>query len=399
MQGFANWRVSDVNGRANAARIALALAIVVLLGVLVFLGIQFMKVAEPTGVVHLNSSGMEWVRSIYGYGSAPEQQLESPYSVAIGPRGDIYVAEPTRAQVVRFSSFGEFKSIVRTGQGGRGKGQFIRPESIAVDTDGNLYIADSWANKIIVFDRAGGYVREWPVPSQARGVTVGDGEVYVLGAGRVYVYNLAGAAVRQFGSRGKNPGQIDAYQGVAVGNGRVYIADSYNSRIEAFDEHGTLAWCNPSTPTTATSFETSRVAEATATFEWDLPQDLCLDGAGNLVVVDAFRFQLVTVDARDGSVLASYGDFGNLDGEFFYPTSVAYDPVRDWFAVADTQNNRVQIVRLPETSKSPVATAIRRIESSPTRYLLVPVALLLLLLVVSVIQWIRWGRTPAGDVS
>lgn len=390
--------MSEPVNRFGAPRIALAFAILVLLGVLVFLGIQFMKVAEPPGVVHLQSSGMEWVRSIYGYGSTPEDQLETPYSVAIGPKGDIFVAEPTKAQVVRFSPFGEFKSIVRTSPAGRGQGQFIRPESIAVDTNGDLYIADSWANKVIVFDSANRYVREWQVPSQARGITVSDGEVYVLGVGRVYVYNLAGAQVRQFGSRGKKPGQIDAYQGIAVGNGRVYIADSYNRRIEAFDEHGTLAWSAPSTAATTTSFETTQVTEQT-TFEWDLPQDLCLDGTGNLVVADAFLFQLVAVNAKDGSVMGSYGDFGNQDGEFFYPTSVAYDPVRDWFAVADTQNNRVQIVRLPKTSSSPVATAVRRIESSATRYLLVPVLLLLTLLVVSVVQWIRWGRAAGEDVS
>src|SRR5580698_9716947 len=32
-----------------------------------------------------------------------------------------------------------------------------------------------------------------------------------------------------------------------------------------------------------------------------------------------------------------------------YPTGIAYDKTRDWFAVADTSNNRVQIIRLPGT--------------------------------------------------
>ena len=118
---------------------------------------------------------------------------------------------------------------------------------------------------------------------------------------------------------------------------------------------------------------------------FDLPQDIVFDGAGRLVVVDAFKFKLIVVSPDDGAVLASYGESGERDGFFFYPTGIDYDPVRDWFAVADTRNDRVQIVRLPGSGGSGVA-AVRRLLTSPYRYCVPPILLALLALVVAVVS-------------
>ncbi len=374
-------------------------AVLVLLGMLVALGFLFVKAETPPGVQIIEDTGMEWVRSIYGFGPSAEEQFAHPYSVAIGSNGDMYATDPERARILVFARGGDFKRIVHTGAGGTAQGMFQRPESIALDPQDNLYIADSWANKVIVFDPQGEFVREWKTPGQPRGIAVDGGQVYVLGEGRVLVYNLAGAELRQFGTRGKKPGQIDAYQGIEVRNGRVYIADSYNRRIQAFDTQGTLAWSNPSTTTPVASIDSSHVADATSAVLWDLPQDLTFDGKGNLVVADAFRFQLVVVDPDNGSIIGAYGDVGATDGEFYYPTSVAYDPDRDWFVVADTQNQRLQVVRLPGTTDSPLLPSARRIEASPWRYVVAPVIGLVLLLLFAVYKWIRWGRAGRQDMA
>lgn len=380
-------------------RVLLIAAIVVLLGVLVVLGVLFARMERQPGIVRVKQDGLEWVRSMYGFGNAAEEQFSYPYSVAIGPNGDVYGTDPMGARIFVFSRFGEFKRLVHTAGGGTGEGQFVRPEAIHVDERGDLYIADSWAKKIIVFDDEGAYLREWPVPSSPRGITVDGGEVFVLGEGSVYVYNLAGAEIRQFGSRGKQPGQIDAYQGIAVRDGMVYIADAYNRRIQCFDARGTLAWANPSTVETGSAIPSTHTAEVPDGFAWDLPQDLTFDGAGNLVVADAFRFQLVVIDPDDGSVVGMYGDIGRDDGEFYYPTSVAYDADRDWFAVADTQNKRLQIVRLPGTTAEPARTAVARMAVSPSRYLGIPVALLVAILAFAIYRWVRWSKVAAEEME
>jgi len=378
-----------------AIRTVLIAAIVILLAVLIVMSLLLAKTVAPPGVQQIPESGMTWIRSIYGFGPSADEQFAHPYSVAVGSNGDIYATDPERSRVLVFARWGDFKRILHTGAGGQEQGMFQRPESIALDAQDNLYIADSWANKVIVFDVEGRYLREWKVPAQARGIAVDAGQVFVLGPGTVYVYSDTGELLRQFGTRGKRPGQIDAYQGIVTRDGMVYIADSYNRRIQAFDAQGTLAWSAPETVTPTPSVGNTTTANAPDKISWDLPQDLTFDGNGNLVVADAFRFQLVVVNPDNGDILGTYGELGAQDGEFYYPTSVAYDEDRDWFVVADTQNQRLQVVRLPGTTDSPLLPTARRIEASPWRFLVLPIVCLVLLFAFAVYKWIRWGRDIA----
>jgi sugar lactone lactonase YvrE len=377
-------------------RFWLIAAILVLLGVLALLLRLFLEVADPPALVRTQQGGMEWEQSIYGWGPAEDQQFGAVYSVAVGPRGDIFATDPSRSMILVFSRFGEYKRTIQSVGDGTQPGQFKTPASIDVDNLGRLYVADSSARKIVVFDEDGSFIREWAVATQARGVDIGSGEVYVLGEGVIYVYDLSGTLLRQWGSRGKEPGQIDAYQGIAVHGDRVYLADAYNKRIQAFDTNGTLAWTNPETQTASPSFETTAITEEDISFEWELPTDITVDAAGRLVVVDPFRFQIAVLEASGGSLVDSYGDYGTAEGQFFYPTSIEFDADRDRFIVADTQNRRVQIVTIPRSGGgNAIATALRRLEASPSRFLVIPAAVLLLVLVTALIQSWRWKRKHA----
>jgi hypothetical protein len=115
---------------------------------------------------------------------------------------------------------------------------------------------------------------------------------------------------------------------------------------------------------------------------WQLPHDLVFDGSGRLIVVDAFAFEVAVVDPKTGKVQATYGDFGRADGQFYYPTSIDYDARRDWFAIADTNNNRIQIVRIPDSGNPAIGAAWRAI-SSPYRYLAIPALLVLLVVLIA----------------
>ncbi|MDZ4168895.1 MAG: NHL repeat-containing protein [Coriobacteriia bacterium] len=369
----------------SRARIILIVAILLLLALLAGLLVVFYNLVKPGGTPQGEQAADElrWERSMYGFGPSPDEQLQLPSSVAIAPNGDVYATDPMRARIMIFRSDGTFRRLLHTGAGGTGPRQFIRPEAIDIDAEGDLYIADSWANKIIVFDAQGLYVREWPVEVQARGVGVTDDRVYVLDTGRVLVFDKQGTKLAGFGERGPQPGQIDAYQGITGKDGFIYVAEPFNKRISAFTQDGDIKWVvpgglasrgGPSRDATGTDGSAS---DAVPGHRWDLPQDLVFDAAGRLIVVDAFLFEVAVVDPKTGKVTAVYGDFGRNEGEFFYPTSIDYDPQRDWFAIADTNNNRVQIVRIPG-SANPGAAALWRATSSPFRYLAVPLGLLLL---------------------
>lgn len=372
-------------------RMTLRIVLVLLLvgmGVLTYAAI---RILQPTGAPKANvTAGMEWVRSIYGFGPAKDEQFFGPTSVAIAPSGDIYANDPQRARVMRFAPNGAFKALVHTGAGGTGKGQFLRPGGLATDEDGNLYIADPFADKIIVFGDDNAYLREWPVAGP-RGISIRGDAVYVLATGRVTVFDKFGEDRGSFGRRGREAGEIDAYQGIVADGKTIYIADALNQRLEAFDNTGELVWANPDRSASATagagpSAAATEAAKAStdAAGVYGLPQDLVLDGAGRLAVIDAFQFQIIVADPKDGRILGRYGDFGEDDGLFFYPTGIDYDPRHDWFVIADTRNDRVQIVRIPGSGATPVAAA-QRFLAWPFVYCALPLGLAILALVVAIL--------------
>lgn len=383
-------------------RILLGLAIALLLALLIGLLIVFVKIMTPIGLPQAptgtqeQQAGFQWVRSMYGYGPSASEQLLSPTAVAIGPNGDIYATDPIRSRVMVFSSSGTFKRLVQT-PGRSGPGQFTRPEAVAVDEQGNLFIADSQLRKVIEFNPSGRFLREFQAMEQARGVAAAGGKLYVLDIGTVIVYDATtGKFLRHFGSRGHGPGQIDAYIGIASDGKTVYIADSYNRRIDAFDATtGKFLWAQPGGPAGASLNISS--AEISATGGLQLPQDLTLDGNGHLVLVDAFNFDMAIADRKTGKIVGHYGsDPGSIDGQMYYPTGIAYDPARDWFAVADTGNNRIEIFRLPGTGGD-LGAGARRWLSSPYKYLCFPAAVLLLTIIAATLIGRRMRRNEDGE--
>ncbi len=388
------------SGRGGAPgslrKVLIAIIVMLLLGMGV-LGYVFVGMLQPAGSPTTQAGtdgGIEWVRSIYGFGPGKDQQLLDPTSAAIAPNGDIYVNDPQRYRVMRFASDGSFRALLTTGGDPGAAGKFYSPASLAVDADGNLYIADPPGGKIIVFNDQGVFQREWKT-DRPYGVKVQGDLVYVMTNGLLSVFDRNGAPRGSFGRRGSARDQIDAGQGMAANADRIFIADSFNHRISAFTRQGEVVWVNPDVkPGIDPRSGKSATGATDPKAPFDLPQDLVLDGTGRLVIVDAFKFQLVVADPKNGKVVARYGSSGSEDGLFFYPTGIAYDSARDWFAVVDTRNNRVQIVRIPGTGGG-TAAAARRFVTSPWRYCVFPLLLALLALVVAIVTRRRRARALA----
>lgn len=339
---------------ANAVKIsrkqsrsrAIAGAVLVLLILLLFgLGVVLFNVVRPAGVPKRGaiSAGMTWVRSIYGFGSRPDQQLLEPLGVAVDSQGRIYVTEPQRSRVVVFTRDGGFAGVITLMKSH--DVSMIRPVGIDVDAAGNLYVADKDLHRVIVFGPDRQFVRN--IDDDVTGVKVIDDRLYAIGRDHVSIYTLKGELLNRFGKAGRGPGQFDGAYALALGQDKnLYVADSFNKRVDVFTPKGDYIRSigRPAGSLAASGSSATSSTDASAPV-FDLPTGLVVDGNGRFVALDAFQFQLIVFDGK-GKAISTYGDQGGGDGQFIYPSGLAYDQNSDVFVVSDTRNNRVQIVRL-----------------------------------------------------
>lgn len=179
-----------------------------------------------------------------------------------------------------------------------------------------------------------------------RAVAVGpDGKIYVADSGnnRVQVFNPDGSFLRQWGStckldkgegcQGKGEGQFNEPWGIAVDkDGNVFVADTWNHRVQKFDNQGKfLAMWG--------IFE-STSGELGRPHAFYGPRALAIGQDGNLYAMDTGN-KRVQVFAPDGAAIIQHGGGGLIDGRFDEPTGLAQDGTGAWY-VADTWNHRVQ---------------------------------------------------------
>jgi len=141
-----------------------------------------------------------------------------------------------------------------------------------------------------------------------------------------------------FGGEGTGDGQFKdgpggGLWGIAVApSGDVYVADTWNHRIQRFDADGKFKakW--------GTQAMVNGPNDGPGQFFG--PRAIAVDQAGSLLVTDTGNHRVERFDA-DGKFLAAYGGRGAGDGLFSEPVGVAVDKSGNIY-VADTWNKRIQ---------------------------------------------------------
>ena len=207
------------------------------------------------------------------------------------------------------------------------------------------------------------------------------------------VLDKQGKILGVIGSRGKGPDQFDYVHGIAFGpDGSIYVADSYNNRLSAYEPNGKRRWIiRTGAPANSAQIDQQHAyVQGPERHRAARGRTPCSSRSGSRWMVRAeWSSSTCTTAAwrssspRPGSSSGSTATAGAEDGQFFYPVSVGYDPGRDWFTVADAFNRRVQIVRIPGSSSGVggVAATFNRALASPWRACLFPLLLLLLAIV------------------
>jgi DNA-binding beta-propeller fold protein YncE len=173
---------------------------------------------------------------------------------------------------------------------------FNRPTDVAWDSAGNSYIGDGYNNsRVVKFDKNGNWVKEW-------------------------------------GKRGTAPGEFHTVHSIATdAEGRVYVADRENDRIQVFDGEGKFlkAFTNIGAP-------------------WAI----CITAGPNQVLYtsDSQPGTIYKLDL-DGNILGHFGTAGKLLGQFGWVHEISCSQ-KNTLYVGELLNWRVQkIVLTPQSPR------------------------------------------------
>ncbi len=139
-----------------------------------------------------------------------------------------------------------------------------------------------------------------------------------------------------WGQAGAEPGSLQRPRAIAVApDGSVYVADTGNHRIQHFDPDGNLlhVWGSFSGP--------DAVQAPDGTF--NEPWGVAVDSEGLVYVADTWNLRIQKFSA-DGTFLSKWGSFTHegMGYQFYGPRAIAIDS-RDRIFVADTGNKRITV--------------------------------------------------------
>jgi sugar lactone lactonase YvrE len=171
--------------------------------------------------------------------------------------------------------------------------------------------------------------------SAPRNMAVGpDGRIYVLDSGnhRVQIFDEFGQAQSSWGASGTEPGFFNEPWGIAVDESHVYVADTWNHRIQKFRLDGEFV--------ASFGMSGSATEEADGLGLFFGPRSIILTNDDQLLVTDTGNHRMQLLD-KDGNFLQQFGSFGNLLGQMNEPVGLGQGPDGSIY-LADTWNSRVQ---------------------------------------------------------
>ncbi len=208
-----------------------------------------------------------------------------PVGIAVGPEGDVFVADPELAVVAHLDRGGNTLTPI-------GKGQLRRPTGLAYEPSSKrLFVSDTQAHAIKVFD-------------------------------------LQGNLVSTLGERGEGPGQFNYPTHIAVTHEKLYVSDTLNARVQVIS--------------TASGMYLGMIGNR-GLFVGNLvrPKGVAADGDQNIYVIESY-YDYMLVYNRRGRFLLPIGSVGAGPGNFHLPAGVWVD-ARNRVFVADMLNRRVAV--------------------------------------------------------
>jgi DNA-binding beta-propeller fold protein YncE len=266
-------------------------------------------------------------RPVAGWPTIPAEIKLGPVSaVATDVKDNVFIAHRGPKPILIFDRAGKF---LRSW----GDDHIKTAHGLRIDPEGNVWVTDIGNHLVMKFDpegkllltlgqkgRAGDAPDQFDRPTDV--AVTKSGEFFVsdgYGNSRVLKFDRTGRLLKQWGTKGRRPGEFDLPHAICLdAKGRVYVGDRENDRVQIFDTDGKFiaVWK-----------------------ESGSPYGLFLAGE-RLFVADG-RANWVRVLGPDGKSLGRFGEKGVAAGQFRMPHMLCVDSHSDVY-IAEVNNKRVQ---------------------------------------------------------
>ena len=226
-----------------------------------------------------------------------ENRFVMPHGLTLDPAGNVWLTDVGLHQVFQFDGAGNLLlTLGEAGVPGSDAAHFNRPTDVAVAADGSFYVSDGYLNsRIVHFAADGRFLHEW-------------------------------------GSAGTASGEFDVPHSLDVdAEGRVYVADRGNARLQIFDGDG--------------RFLSSWHDELQIGRPWAVRVGAdgfvyVVDGGDqNEWLPDRARILKLT---PEGEIVDRFGGYGRGPGQFIWPHALAVAADGTLFVAEVGQGQRMQ---------------------------------------------------------
>jgi len=391
----------DAKGARRVRQLLTIVLIVLILLLLVACGALYALLRPGAGTQGKSVKGIEWIRSVYGFGVNPNQ-LMFPTSVAVTPDGQsFWVADCSNVRLIEYSMNGHFKRLVTKGTTGK---TFNSPNCIAVAPNGWIYVAEQSYDDVLVYD-SGFHLKQTLQIELPSSLAINNNMLVIGSRGGFAAFKLDGTLIGQVGKWGTGDDSFDMVGGVALDkDSNLYVTDVYNNRLSKYDAQGDRVWMvKLGQPGNAGIDGGSNIPakqlEKKYPANLQVPTGVTLDGNNRVIVIDMFDYSVSAFSTSNGKFLGKWGEYGTEDGFFSNPSAIVYNRQQNVFLECEPAVGRVQIFRLANSSSNGLSSLASRY-SDLFSACLIPLLVLLILLAIYIITrvLVRRRRNAGKDV-
>ena len=245
-------------------------------------------------------------------------ELIQPYGIAVDSKGLLYIADQKVGAIFIFNTETRDVDLIKNSV----HAHFVRIIGLAMDDNDRLFVSDPGLRHVLVFNKdhkAEDVITDGIADPGGLAIDTQNRLLYVadIELDQILVYDADTLKLlRKIGTAGHkheltSPGDFAKPSGVAVdAEGNLYVADTYNNRIEIFDADGQFV----------STF--GKAGDGPGYFA--RPKGVAIDGDGHIWVADGVQDR-VQVFNKEGQLLIALGGHGLLPGQFQGLVGIAID--------------------------------------------------------------------------